>query len=55
MSGEITQLFVALEQLKKLLGDAIDKANDATGFADEIGGEFEQELSTDLDEIQTTL
>ncbi|MFH1180318.1 MAG: hypothetical protein V1710_08155 [Candidatus Bathyarchaeota archaeon] len=55
MSGEINQLFVALEQLRKLLGDAIDKANEATGFADEIGGEFEQELSTDLDEIQTTL
>ncbi len=55
MSGEINQLFVALEQLRKLLGDAIDKSNEATGFADEIGREFEQELSTDLDEIQNTL
>jgi len=55
MSREINLLFLALEQLRKSLEDTIEKARYATGLAAEIGGEFEQELSTDLDELKTTI
>jgi hypothetical protein len=55
MSREINQLFIALEQLRKSLEETIDKARYASGLATEIGGEFEQELSTDLDELRTSI
>ena len=55
MSREINQLFIALTQLRNSLDDTIDKARYASGLATEIGGEFEQELSTDLEQLRTTI
>ena len=55
MSREINELFIALEQLRKSLKDTIDKARIASEMADEIGGEFEQELSTDLDSVRESI
>ncbi len=55
MSTEINHLFIALEQLRKMIEDSISKADEAADYADEIGGEFEQELSSDLDTLQVTL
>ena len=55
MSREINLLFLALEQLRKILGDAMDKAVYASGLAAEISGDFEQELSTDLDDMSASI
>jgi division protein CdvB (Snf7/Vps24/ESCRT-III family) len=55
MSREINLLFIALEQLKKILENAMEKANQASGLAAEISGDFEQELSTDLDDMSTSI
>jgi hypothetical protein len=55
MSREINQLFIFLEQLRKMLEESVEKTSEASALASEIGGEFEQELSTDLDAIQAGL
>jgi hypothetical protein len=52
MSREINQLFIYLEQLRKLFEETIEKTREASALSAEIGGEFEQELGTDLDSIQ---
>jgi hypothetical protein len=54
MSREINQLFIYLEQLRKLFEVTIEKTREASALSAEIGGEFEQELGTDLDSIQVT-
>lgn len=55
MSREINKLFIYLEQLRKMLEGTIEKAGEASALAAEIGGEFEQELSTDLDSMQVAI
>ena len=52
MSIEITQLLINLERLQKMITETIEKTGEASELAAEIGGEFEQELSTDLDSMQ---
>lgn len=52
MSTEITQLLINLERLQKMIAETIEKTGEASELAAEIGGEFEQELSTDLDSMQ---
>jgi hypothetical protein len=52
MSREINQLFIYLEQLRTLFEETIEKTREASALSVEIGGEFEQELGTDLDSIQ---
>jgi hypothetical protein len=55
MSREINQLFIFLEQLRKMLEESEEKTGEASALASEIGGEFEQELSTDLDAIRAVI
>jgi hypothetical protein len=55
MSREINQLFIYLEQLRKMLEETGEKTGEASTLAAEIGGEFEQELSTDLDSMQVAI
>ncbi len=55
MSTEINELFLSLEQLRKMLESAWDKAGIASVQAAEIGGEFEQEVSTDIDGVQVAI
>jgi len=55
MSRETDQLFKSLNQLSETLAAAIDKAKEAAYFADELGGEFMQELGTDLADLQVSL
>jgi len=55
MSREINKLFIYLEQLRKMLEGTIEKTGEASALAAEIGGEFEQELSTDLDSMQVAI
>jgi division protein CdvB (Snf7/Vps24/ESCRT-III family) len=55
MSIEINQLFIYLEQLRKMLEEIEEKIGEASALAVEISGEFEQELSTDLDEMQVSI
>jgi hypothetical protein len=55
MSREINELFISLEQLRRMLEDAWDKAGVASAQAVEIGGEFEQEISTDIDGFQVAI
>jgi hypothetical protein len=52
MSTEIIDLFLSLKQLRQMLEEAWDRAGIASDQAAEIGGEFEQEISTDLDGVQ---
>jgi division protein CdvB (Snf7/Vps24/ESCRT-III family) len=52
MSRTINQLFISLEQLKTAIEDIMDKTRYASSLASEIGGDFEQELSSDLDELR---
>ena len=55
MSSEINQLFIYLGQLQKMLTETIEKTGEASELAAEIGGEFEQELSTDLESMQASI
>lgn len=55
MSREINLLFISLEQLREILVNASDKTSYAYGIATEISGDFEQELSTDLDELKAKI
>ena len=55
MSSKIKELFISLKQLRQLLADAKDKAVDTSGQAAEIGGEFEQEISTDIDSVHDSI
>ncbi len=55
MSREINKLFVSLVQLSKHLEDAYEKAGEASSQAVALGGEFEQETSTDLDGLQVAI
>ena len=55
MSTEINDLFLSLEQLRKALEEAWDKTGVASVQAAEIGGEFEQEISTDIDGVQIAI
>jgi hypothetical protein len=55
MSAEIINLFIKFEELRVILNKTVDKINETSKLAFEIGGEFEQELSTDLDSIQVDL
>ena len=38
-----------------MLEETVEKTGETSALAAEIGGEFEQELSTDLDSIQVTI
>jgi regulator of replication initiation timing len=55
MSRDINKLFVYLEQLRKMLEETVEKTGETSALAAEIGGEFEQELSTDLDSLQVAV
>jgi len=55
MSENIGQLFIILKQLRKMLEETVEKTGKASKIAVEISGEFEQELSTDLDSLQVEL
>ncbi len=55
MSRETDQLFKSLNQLSETLAASIDKAKEAAVFADELGGEFMQELGTDIADLQVSL
>jgi hypothetical protein len=55
MSREINQLFIYLGQLRQMLKETGEKTGETSALAAEIGGEFEQELSTDLDSIQVVI
>jgi hypothetical protein len=52
MSSESNQLIHQLEELRKSLQSSIDHAIEAASIATELGGEFQQEITSDLDEIQ---
>lgn len=55
MSTEIIELFRSLTQLRNTLEEAWDKAGITSAQAAEIGGEFEQEISTDIDGVQGSI
>jgi len=55
MSSEINKLFKTLKELQKLLNNSIDKAGEASELAEELSGEFDQEISTDMEAIQEKL
>lgn len=55
MSSDLNKMFISLEQLKKLLENAHEKAGTASMQGVELGGEFEQETSTDLDGLQVAI
>lgn len=55
MSSDINILFVTLEQLRKTLEETWDKTGIAASQSADLGGEFEQEISTDLDGIQVAI
>ena len=55
MSSEINKLFKTLKELQNLLNDSIDKAGEVSELAEELSGEFDQEISTDMDAIQLKL
>jgi len=55
MSRDISQFFVILKQLRKMLEETVEKTGVASNIAVEISGEFEQESSTDLDMLQVEL
>ena len=55
MSDEIYRLFAVLDKLRMTLRNSISMAQEASAYTDKIGGEFQQELGTDLDDIQESL
>lgn len=55
MSIEINQLFKALHELRASIENIIDKARYASSLAAEIGGDFEQDLSGELDELRVSI
>ena len=55
MSSEINKLFKILKELQNLLNNSIDKAGEASELAEELSGEFDQEISTDMEAIQQNL
>ncbi len=55
MSSEDYALFKALKELQKLLNSSIDIADRASELAEELSGEFDQEISTDMENIQLKL
>ena len=55
MSDEIYRLFAVLDKLRMTLRNSISMAHEASTYTDKIGGEFQQELGTDLDDIQESL
>ncbi len=55
MNEDIRKLFISLRELRKLLIVSIDKAGEASELAEEISGEFDQEISTDMEELQDKL
>lgn len=44
-----------MDQLRKMLEEAWDKAGVAAIQAADLGGEFEQEISTDIDGVQVAI
>ena len=55
MSTEINNLFKTFKELENLLNKAKDKAGKASDLAEELSGEFDQEISTDMETIQEKL
>jgi methyl-accepting chemotaxis protein len=55
MNEEMQKLFRIINELKKLLNDSAEKAGEASELAEDLSGEFDQEISTDMDEIQEKL
>jgi hypothetical protein len=55
MSTETDRLFKSLSHLREMLAAAIDETKEAAVFADDLGGEFMQELGTDLADLQVSL
>ena len=55
MSNEIHPLFRSLKELRKLLAASVEKAGEASAYAHDLGGEFDQEISTDMGTIQEKL
>ena len=55
MSREINKLFTSFDELRKLLYASIDKAGESSELAEELSGDFDQEISTDLEALQMKL
>ena len=55
MSREINLLMLKIEQLRRSLHESWEITREASSLATELGGEFEQEISTDLDGIHVKL
>ena len=55
MSSEIEQFMLKLVQLKSDVEDSWEKIGEASAMAFELDGEFRQEISTDLDGLQSQL
>jgi len=55
MSTEINNLFKTFKELGNLLNKAKDKAGKALDLAEELSGEFDQEISIDMEAIQEKL
>lgn len=55
MSSDIEQFMLKLMQLKSDLEASWEKAVRASSMAFELDGEFRQEISTDLDGLQSSL
>jgi Sec-independent protein translocase protein TatA len=49
--SDVESFFGKLKELASSLGDAHAKAQEASEEADRFGGEWQQELSTDLDDV----
>jgi hypothetical protein len=52
MSHEINLILNSLEQTKEFLEMAWDKANEVSSLGNELGGEWEQEIASDMDTLQ---
>jgi len=55
MSTEINNLFKTFKELGNLLNKAKDKAGKALDLSEELSGEFDQEISIDMEAIQEKL
>ena len=52
MSHEINLILNSLEQTKEFLEMAWEKANEVSLIGNELGGEWEQEIASDMDTLQ---
>ena len=55
MSSEGYELINALSELQKQLNISLDIAGKASELAEDLSGEFDQEISTDMEDMQVKL